>query len=159
MEGWIKTYRSLITHWIWKDSEYLKAWLYLLFRANFSDTNVLVDKMLISVTKGQFITSLKKLSDDTGMSIQRTRTFLRLLETDQMVKLETTSKLTKITICNYDNYQDHQHTANILPTQCQHSANTVPTTDKNDKKEKNEEKYSFEDFWNAYSKKQIKINV
>ena len=140
MEGWIKTYRSLINHWIWKDSEYLKAWIYLLFRANFSNANVLVDKMLVNVSKGQFITSLKKLSDDTGMSIQRLRTFLKLLEIDQMVKIETSSKLTKITICNYDNYQDAQHTANTLPTHCQHTANTLPTTDKNENNIKKENK-------------------
>ena len=157
MEGWIRTYRSIINHWIWRDSGYLKAWMYLLFRANFKESNVLIDTTLVKVDRGQFVTSLNKLSQETNLTVQRLRTFLKLLESDQMVKVETTSKLTKITICNYESYQDLQHSANTVPTQCQHSANTVLTTEKKEKNLKNDKNekdiYPFEAFWNLYNYK------
>lgn len=133
MDGWIKLHRKLLDHWIWKDSEYLKAWLYIIYRANYSDSNVLIDSTLINVSRGQFVTSLNNFSKDTGLSIQRTRTFFKLLQLDQMVKVETCSKITKITVCNYDSYQDNQHNANTMPTSEQQTSNKLATTDKKNK--------------------------
>jgi len=129
--GWIKTYRSLEHHWIWKDSKYLKCWLWFLFRANHKNTKVLIGSDFIDLNRGSFITSIQKGAIASELTIQQFRTFLSLLEKDKMVFRKSTSKLTQITICNYDVYQDQQQTNN-KPTTNQQQANNKPaTTDKN----------------------------
>jgi hypothetical protein len=84
---------------------------------------------------------------------------------------KSTQKLTQqatiISICKYDQYQakdDEINTQNnTVPTQCQHSANTVPTLDNNVKNEKKTKKVKknisdkkaemFERWWKSYPKR------
>lgn len=145
MEGWIKTYRELQNHWIWKNDKYLKGWLWFLFRANHTENKILIGTEFIDIKRGEFITSISKICEATGMKAQSTRTFLRLLETDKMINKQTTSKLTKITICNYEYYQGDQQTKNKRTnkpkTSVQQTCNTVVTTDKNEENNNNEKKY------------------
>jgi hypothetical protein len=148
MEGWIKTYRELENHWIWNNDKYLKCWLWFLFRANHCKNKILIGAEFIEIERGEFITSISKIGLASGMSLQSTRTFLALLEKDKMINKQTTSKLTKITICNYEYYQNGQQTKNKPTnkhvTQSQQGDNTIVTTDKNEKNdiknEKNEKK-------------------
>ena len=108
MDGWIKLYRQIESHWIWNNSNYLRAWLWMILRANHKENKVLISNNLHIINRGEFITSISKMSEATNMSIQNVRTFLSLLESDSMINKESTSKLTKIYICNYDTYNSHQ---------------------------------------------------
>jgi len=112
MEGWIKLNRKLISHWIWENDRYFKAWIYCLFRANFTDNKVLIGSELNELKVGEFITSINHFARDTGLSEQGVRTFWKLLENDQMINKQSTSKSTKITVCNYKHYQYRQQTNN-----------------------------------------------
>ena len=152
MEGWIRTYRELENHWIWQNDKYLKSWLWFLFRANHTVNKVLIGTEFIEVQRGEFLTSIYKICEATGMSAQSTRTFLKLLQRDKMINKQATSKLTKVTICNYDYYQSEQQTnnkrTNKLVTSSQQARNKLVTTDKNEKNNKNEknEKKEYADF-------------
>ena len=112
MEGWIKTYRELIDHWIWQNDKYLKGWLWFLFHANHSECKILIGSEFIEIKRGEFITSISKICKATGMTMQVTRTFLNLLEKDKMINKQTTNKLTKISICKYEYYQGEQQINN-----------------------------------------------
>lgn len=144
MEGWIKLHRDTQNNWIFKNSKYLRAWIYFLFRANYSDNKVFIGNHIEYIKRGQFITSLNNISKDTQMTLQVTRTFLSLLIKDEMILKESSTKLTKITICNYDKYQDNQQASNTPATHHQQTSNKPATTVeegkeeiKKDKKEKN----------------------
>lgn len=137
MQGWVKLHRKLMKHWIWKNDQYFKAWIYCLFRANHESNKVLIGSELETVNRSEFITSIGNFAKDTGMTTQGVRTFWNLLETDQMIVKKSTSKSTKLTICNYDNYQVEQQTNNKPITNQQQTDNKPITTDKNVKKEKN----------------------
>ncbi|MCK5609357.1 hypothetical protein KAR91_46215, partial [Candidatus Pacearchaeota archaeon] len=80
----------------------------------------------------------------TGLTQQNTRTFLKLLERDQMINKQTTSKLTKITILKYDSYQLNQQAeeaeTNNQTTNDQQTSNNPVTTDKKEEKEENNKK-------------------
>ena len=108
--GWISLYRSIKDHWIWKNPIHLKIWIDFLMRANHKPNRVVIDGEFVSVIRGAFITSLKKLAKEYGVSIGKIRHFLELLENDSMILLKTTHKFTQITICNYETYQDGQQT-------------------------------------------------
>jgi len=140
MDGWIKLYRQIESHWIWNNSNYLRAWLWMILRANHKENKVLISNNLHIINRGEFITSISKMSEATNMSIQNVRTFLSLLESDSMINKESTSKLTKIYICNYDTYNSHQQTDENNLTNRQQTNNTQLTTDKKEKKDNNEKK-------------------
>ena len=142
MNGWIKTYRELINHWIWNNDKYLKGWLWFLLRANHCDNKILMGSDLYDLKRGEFVTSIYRICEATGMTSQSTRTFLALLEKDKMINKQTTNKLTKITICNYEHYQGEQQTNNKQTTNKQQTNNKRATTDNNIKNEKNEKKYN-----------------
>ena len=75
-------------------------------RANNKDAKVLIDGSLMECKRGQFITSLGKLAEEWMVSRNTVRRFLDALESDTMIVRKSTHKLTQITICNYDSYQD-----------------------------------------------------
>ena len=129
MEGWIKLHRRTEQHWVWKDPRKAIAWIHLLFRANYEDKKVLIDGEEVLVPRGSFLTSIRKLSGEIPLSIQETRTFLRVLESNTMINTVATHKLTQITVCKYEEYQTNQHSEDPESTQ-------PATSDKEEKKKK-----------------------
>ena len=79
----------------------VKAWLYLLLQANYEDKRW----RGMVIKRGQFVTSVAKLSASIGCSVKQTRTILTRLEDSECIGKQTTNKFTIITICNYDTYQ------------------------------------------------------
>lgn len=138
--GWVKVYRSLKTHWIWQDDKYFKIWIDFLMRANHQENTILIDSNLVIVKRGSFITSLKKLAKEYKCSIGRIRHFLKILEIDGMIEPITTHKYTQLTICNYEGYQDGQHTernGNETGMKRERHGNETNKNVKNDKNVKN----------------------
>lgn len=112
MDGWVKIHRKIRDNWIWDNTDYLKAWMDLIFRANYDDSRMLFDGEIKELKRGQFVTSIRKLSEAWGWSKDRTLKFLRLLEADNMIKKDSDTKRTLITIENYEFYQVNQDTNN-----------------------------------------------
>jgi len=149
MDGWIKLHRKITEHWVWNNPNYLKAWLTIIITVNHECKKVLIHKELIDCERGQSILSLKSWAEIFGKewSIQRVRTFFDLLKCDSMITIEGLHKTTRLTVCNYDSYQDSQQTDNTQVTCKEQTSNKQVTTNKNDKNEKNEEikeKLSYE---------------
>lgn len=115
--GWINLHRCIQEHWIWQDAHRFKWWVDLLLRASHKDTKVLFDGSLIECKRGQFITSLGKLAEEWMVSRDTVRRFLDALENDLMIARVSTHKMTQITICNYDSYQDIPTTDNTTDRQ------------------------------------------
>lgn len=166
MEGWIKLHRQIRQHWVFKDADYFKAWITILTEVNHQSTKVLIEGELIECSRGQSINSLSTWVSILGdnWTIQKIRTFFKLLENDGMINTEGLRKTTRLTVCNYESYQSEQQADNKQTTSRQHTANTQLTTNKNEKNEKNDKEEKkiersielerqFEDFWNAYDKK------
>ncbi|HGG0416556.1 TPA: DnaD domain-containing protein [Clostridium sporogenes] len=107
-KGWISLYRSIQDHWLWQEKPFSKgqAWMDLLLSANHQDKKVLLGNELITVARGSFITSQKKLMERWGWGSEKTRTFLKLLDGDRMIKFRSDKKKTTITVINYENYQN-----------------------------------------------------
>lgn len=132
MSGWIKIYRDITKHWIFQDAEKFKWWIDLLVMASHEDYKVLSGDSLISLKRGQLSVSLSFLSSRWGRSKEKVLNFLRLLESDNMIKRNSDRKSTIITICNYESYQDVSDqcpTAN--PTDVRPMSDQCPTEYKN----------------------------
>ncbi|HDA0346096.1 TPA: DnaD domain-containing protein [Staphylococcus aureus] len=158
MTGWISIDRSIQNHWLFKEKRTFskfEAWIYLLMEANHSKAKVPIGNQIVTVERGQRLTSILTLSDLINWSRFKVKTFLDLLESDGMLEVKTTSKYTLITIVNYDFYQSeqgrNQHQNDIKPTSKQHQSNINPTskqhqtnTNNNDNKDNNEKNVNNE---------------
>lgn len=147
MNGWIKLHRDIQNHWIWSDKPFDKrsAWIDMIMMANHKDNKFVLGNELIDVKKGQFITSELKLMERWGWSKSKVRSFLSLLEKDNMITKETDKKKTTITIVNYCIWQDSETTEEPRKDHQETTKEPRKDTNKNDKNvknDKNEKEYN-----------------
>lgn len=143
MQGWIKIQRKFLD-WEWfNKSEAVHLFVYMLLKANHKHAQW----QGIDVKRGQFITSLGKISSDTNISLQTIRTLLKKFENTNEIIVKSTNKNSMITICKYECYQLENEDANKQLTNKQQTTNNQLTTNKNDKNKKNEKNIpEIEDF-------------
>ena len=101
-DSWISIHRKLL-NWCWyKDINVKTLFLHLLLKANYKDNSW----KNINIKRGQLITSIDHLADETGLTVQQTRTALKKLKSTNEITIKTTNKFTVITIEKYDLYQN-----------------------------------------------------
>lgn len=135
--GYIRLHRTL-TGWRWyKDGNVLRLWLHLLLNANYAPSDF-QDRV---IGRGEQVTSLKALSDDTGLSVQEVRTAIGKLKRTGEILVNSNRHFTIVSIPNYDKFQtdstDKQHTSNKPSTDKQQTINIQSTTSEKEKKAKN----------------------
>ena len=100
--GFVKFDRKM-TEWEWyRDVPTKVLFIHCIFRANWRTSQSKGTK----ISRGQFVTSLANLSEETGLSIQQTRTALEHLKLTNELTVETNSKGRIITVNNYNTYQE-----------------------------------------------------
>ena len=135
--GYIRLHRT-ITGWRWyKDGNVLRLWLHLLLNANYEQSEF-QDRV---IGRGEQVTSLKALSESTGLSIQEVRTALGKLKRTGEILVNSNRHFTIVSILNYDKFQsdsaDKQQTVNTQSTNKQQTVNSQSTTSEKEKKAKN----------------------
>ena len=151
-KGWIKIHRKILNNPLVKFSKnysYAEAWLYLLLRAAYTDQKVLIGSEIYNLKTGEIITSQKKLCKQFGWGNSRLRTFLKLYEKDNMIKIKTNSKLTHLTIINYRTNQVEQ-------TATKSQTNQKQIHSKKEKKSKKDIDQRFDEFQNRVLAEGIK---
>lgn len=136
--GWIKIHRKITKHWVFKDSEYLKAWITILLNVAYEPGETLVKKTLLKYKKGESLKSIDtwgKMFGNWGK--EKTRRFFNLLEKEQMISTKRTHTTTHLSVCNWDSYQEHCATDRISdePLTVYQTSHT-PATDKEVKERK-----------------------
>ena len=86
----------------------------MLLTANHSDVRIRFNGDFITVEKGQILTSIRTLADKWRWSVDKVSRFLKLIESDGMIKKDSDNFRTLITIENYELYQDEPN-ANSTP--------------------------------------------
>ena len=110
MDGWIRLYRQIQKCSIWDSDEpydMRSAWLYLLLNASYKDGKVITKKKkLVSVERGQLLTSIRDLATKWKWSKGKVSRFLEILESDGMVTIDKDRSRTLLTIVKYSVFQD-----------------------------------------------------
>lgn len=133
-KGYIKLYRSIRDNWIWDAEPYDRAhaWIDILLSASHYDMKMMFDGNLITVERGSFITSIRKLATRWGWSLEKTMKFLNELKKDGMIDKDSNRFRTLITVEKYSIYQDKPNTKpNTKKTRTEHAPNTNPTQSMN----------------------------
>ncbi|MCC2070782.1 DnaD domain-containing protein [Staphylococcus epidermidis] len=148
MTGWISLHRSIQKHWLFEEKRKFsrfEAWIDILLMVNHTDNKIMHDGDLITVKRGQRITSLRQLGERWSWSITKVDKYLKTLESDGMLVVKKDTKKTVLTVVNYDDYQDgdfkKRHRKDSEKTEKKHRSNTEKTqkkTNNNDNKENNE---------------------
>ena len=100
--GFVKFDRKM-TEWEWyRDVPTKVLFIHCIFRANWKIGCINGTK----IKRGQFVTSLSKLAEETGLTIQQTRTALKHLEATGEITNVSTQKCRIITVNNYNTYQE-----------------------------------------------------
>ena len=126
-QGWISIHRKIKDHWLWgksKKKTKFEAWIDLLLMANHKDKKINFGNNVITVKRGQKITSILDLSKRWKWSRDKVKNFLILLQNDSIIEFKSDNKKTTITIINYDTYQNDniqkRHQSDINPTSIRH---------------------------------------
>lgn len=133
-EGFIKLYRKML-NWEWYTDINTKVlFLHCLLKANYKEAKW----QGVTIERGSFVTSIRHLADETGFTIQQTRTALEHLTSTHEITQKKTSKYTIITIVSYSKYQADNTENNTQKTHRkhtkQHNNNTLVTTREKKKK-------------------------
>ena len=107
-KGWIRLHRKVRDCWLWDEKPFdrARAWVELLLVANHKDKKTSIGGTPIVIQRGQYLTSILKLSDRFGWSRNKTKRFLAVLEAEDMITTERTNQWTIVTIVNYGIYND-----------------------------------------------------
>lgn len=105
MNGNIILNREMLNHWTYThDMEFFRAWVSLIFLVNYSVGKAIKGHSIIEVDVGSIFTSERILIEKLGLTRKRLKRFLNLLQSDNMIEIESSKKGTKITIVNYENF-------------------------------------------------------
>lgn len=140
-KGFVKLRRSL-PDWEWySDTNTVRLFVHILLRVHFSET---VWKGVV-IGRGSMVTSVQSLSQETGLSVQQTRSALRHLLDSGQITCETTNRYSVLTVVNYDDFryrneQDNKPRNMPVNKPDNMRATSRPTTEKENKEEKKRKK-------------------
>ncbi len=176
MDGHIKLFRKFLD-WEWyQDINTKVLFIHMLLKANWKDGKF----MGTTVPRGSFVSSIKSLAYETGLTEREIRTGISHLKTTGEVTSKATNKYSVFTVKNYDLYQPDDRQDDIHATGKRHSndkrTTTIEERNKEKKKEGNKKENTltgvkekepvkgqhkndcvgFEQLWQAYPRKKEK---
>jgi len=108
IDGWVKFHRKIID-WQWyQDPVASRVFFHIVLKANHREQNW----KNISISRGQWVTSLQRIAEDLNLGVQQVRTALKKLEKSQNLTCKPTNRFTMITVCNYETYQENNSEGN-----------------------------------------------
>lgn len=139
-QGWVRFYRQSIDSSVFKNPNIWFVWSWCLLKANHSKNIFPFNGFDITIEPGQFITGMTSAIKElhSTLSPQNYRTAIRYLKSTGRITVTSNNKFSIITIVKWENYQTDNSLAHKPLTNEQQATNKPLTTNKNDKKEKNE---------------------
>ncbi len=153
--GWIKLHRCLKDKAIFENEKLLKVFIWCLLRATHSGYEQLIGRQKVWLEPGQFPTGRKKAGLELNMKSSTAWDYLKLLESNKTITINSNNKFSVITIENWAIYQSEKEETDNKPTANQQQINT----NKNVKNNKDIYCAFFEDIWGAYPNKKGKGKV
>ena len=116
-EGWIKLHRKSYDNFLYKSNKphtRREAWEDILLNVNYIDSFSLIGNTKFECKRGQSIMSLESWGSIFNWDKSKVKRFFDLLVSERMLCHENVFKTTRITVCNYDDYQGDRNPNEIL---------------------------------------------
>lgn len=133
ISGYIKAHRSLLTHRYFKNEKLFKVMMYCLFKASHKAHETIVGLQSVSLEQGQFVFGRKVAASELSMKESTVWKYMKRLESDSFLSLNSNNKFTVVTIDNWAFYQVNDCDSNNKVTTKEQQSNTY----KNGKNDKN----------------------
>lgn len=122
--GYVKLYRKM-TEWEWYKNETVKSvFLHCLLKANFAPQKF----EGMTIKKGEFVTSYKKLAEELGFSVHRIRNAIEKLKSTNELASKTTNKFSVITVLKWEDFQaDEKNGASKTASKTANNGHSIGT--------------------------------
>jgi len=155
--GWIRLHRKVRDHWFWPQRHrysHFEAWIDLLLSANHRQGKVPIGSKLITVERGQVLTSQLSLARRWRWNRKTVNAFLKITKGDQILDFESSKEVhtgfTLITIRNYSKYQGKENEA--LDIEADNGTDTRGTTEGQPRDTNNKNKEELKKNYNGFPK-------
>lgn len=140
--GWVKIHRKVLDNpVVFKDSDHVAVWLYLLLNATHTETCAIFKGEKITLNPGQLITGRKSISEKLSVSESKVQRILKAFESEHQIEQRPSNKNRLISIKNWGKYQNceqqNERPVNNQRTTSEHPVNTY----KKEKKGRRREEY------------------
>lgn len=143
MEGWIKLHRQFQDNFLWKDKRVFskaEAWIDIIMEVRHypKPDKIMIKNSIIICNRGQSIKSIQTWANRWNWTRSAVQRFFKLLSGQGMLKTENLTKTIRLTVCNYDTYQQTRTEPESKVNRTRTEPELEADTDKNEKKDKNE---------------------
>lgn len=107
-DGFVKSHRAKWENPIFRNLLEAAIWGWMCETAAWKETRIRFNGELVTVRRGQLMTSRGFIAKGFCIGEQVIRTFLDHIESDGMINQQATRRGTLITICNYEKYQTNE---------------------------------------------------
>ena len=134
MEGFINLHRTLLDSMIFSSQTGLKIWIWLLLKASYRKRYVSLKigkgETTVTIERGQLLFGRYKAEEELCIDGSTIYKWIKKLEENEMILVQSSNQYSIITICNYDTYQgentnEEQPSNNQRATKEQQSNNRV----------------------------------
>ena len=109
MEGFINLHRTLLDSMIFSSQTGLKIWIWLLLKASYQKRYVSLKigkgETTITIERGQLLFGRHKAEEELCIDSSTIYRWIKKLEENEMISIQSSNQYSIITICNYDTYQ------------------------------------------------------
>ncbi len=135
----VKLPRDITNHAIFRDEKSLKIYIYLLCKATYNDSEILVGKTKVALQPNQVIIGSQRLGEILGYSRQQIRSGLETLSLHRLISIKSTNKFSVVTLLEWGQkpIKDFKESQQIK-TQINRLYNTDIDIEKEEKEEKAE---------------------
>jgi hypothetical protein len=130
LSRWVRVQTDVFEHGVFASEPYTEreAWLWLISKAAWKDTKHRIGQVVVDVPVGSVFLTLREMQAKwRWRSDKRVRSFLAMLEREQMIELKSDAGKTQISVCNYSRYQDVGRTEDASGTQAGRNADAQKT--------------------------------
>ena len=109
MEGFINLHRTLLDSMIFSSQTGLKIWIWLLLKASYRKRYVSLKigkgETTVIIERGQLLFGRYKAEEELCIDGSTIYKWIKKLEENEMISIQSSNQYSIITICNYDTYQ------------------------------------------------------
>lgn len=104
-QGWVCFYRRCLDSDIGRDAETLAIWVWILGRANWAESSDVRKRGNFVLAPGSLVTGFREIATALKVSKSKVERVLRLLAQTGRIRVESETRGTVISVCNWGTYQ------------------------------------------------------
>ena len=136
--GWVKAHRTWADNpIIWKDSDHIACWMYLVLNAARAPTQAYFNGQIITLRAGEIVCGRRRIAESISVNESKIFRILKAFESARLIERQTCSKSSLISILVWQEEQMcEQQNKQQINSECTTSAQEMNIEQETKKKEK-----------------------